>query len=31
VAAMPGAECVIIDPGMDAVPGVAELILEHKL
>jgi hydroxyacylglutathione hydrolase len=28
---MPGAECVIIDPGMDAAPGVAELILEHRL
>ena len=28
---MPGAECVIIDPGMDAVAGVAELILEHRL
>jgi hydroxyacylglutathione hydrolase len=31
VAATPGAECVIIDPGMDAVVGVAELIREHRL
>jgi hydroxyacylglutathione hydrolase len=31
VAARPGAECVIIDPGLDAVDGVAELILEHRL
>jgi hydroxyacylglutathione hydrolase len=28
---MPGAECVIIDPGMDAVAGVTELIMEHRL
>jgi hydroxyacylglutathione hydrolase len=28
---MPGAECVIIDPGMDAAPGVVELILKHRL
>ena len=28
---MPGAECVIIDPGMDAVAGVAELIVKHRL
>ena len=27
----PGEECVIIDPGMDAVAGVAELIAEHRL
>jgi glyoxylase-like metal-dependent hydrolase (beta-lactamase superfamily II) len=31
VAATPGAECVIIDPGMDAVAGVTELIGEHRL
>ena len=31
VAAKTGAECVIIDPGMDAVAGVTELILEHRL
>jgi hydroxyacylglutathione hydrolase len=30
-ATKPGDECVIIDPGMDAAPGVAELILEHRL
>jgi hydroxyacylglutathione hydrolase len=27
----PGTECVIIDPGMDAIDGVAELIMEHRL
>jgi hydroxyacylglutathione hydrolase len=31
VAVTPGAECVIIDPGMDAVAGVTELINEHRL
>jgi hydroxyacylglutathione hydrolase len=31
VAATPGSECVIIDPGMDAVTGVTELIMEHRL
>jgi hydroxyacylglutathione hydrolase len=31
VAPTAGAECVIIDPGMDAVAGVAELIREHRL
>ena len=31
MAAGPGAECVIIDPGMDAVAGVTELIMEHRL
>jgi hydroxyacylglutathione hydrolase len=31
VASSPGEECVIIDPGMDAADGVAELILEHRL
>jgi hydroxyacylglutathione hydrolase len=31
VAAIPGAECVIIDPGMDAVAGVTKLIMEHRL
>jgi hydroxyacylglutathione hydrolase len=30
-ATKPGDECVIIDPGMDAVPGIARLILEHRL
>jgi hydroxyacylglutathione hydrolase len=28
---MPRSECVIIDPGMDAVAAIAELILEHRL
>jgi hydroxyacylglutathione hydrolase len=31
VATAPSEECVIIDPGMDAAAGVAELILEHRL
>jgi hydroxyacylglutathione hydrolase len=31
VAAGVGEECVIIDPGMDAADGVAELIIEHRL
>jgi glyoxylase-like metal-dependent hydrolase (beta-lactamase superfamily II) len=26
-----GEECVIIDPGMDAADGVAEVILEYRL
>ena len=31
VATGPGAECVIIDPGMDAVDGVTRLVAEHRL
>ena len=31
VAAEPGAECVIIDPGEDAESGIAEIIAEHRL
>ena len=27
----PGAECVVVDPGMDAAPGVEELVREHRL
>lgn len=27
----PGAECVVIDPGKDAAPGVADLVREHRL
>ncbi len=27
----PGSECVVIDPGKDAAPGVAELVREHRL
>ena len=31
VAADRGAECVVIDPGMDAEVGVADLVAEHRL
>jgi hydroxyacylglutathione hydrolase len=31
VAPAPGEECVIIDPGQDAAPGVDELVREHRL
>jgi hydroxyacylglutathione hydrolase len=31
VATEPGAECVVIDPGMEAVPGVEALVAEHRL
>ncbi|NRQ32056.1 MBL fold metallo-hydrolase [Nonomuraea sp. NN258] len=31
VATAPGAECVIVDPGQDAVDGVEELLREHRL
>ena len=31
VATGPGAECVVVDPGMDAAPGVEELVREHRL
>lgn len=31
VASGEGAECVVIDPGMDAVDGIAKLISEHDL
>jgi hydroxyacylglutathione hydrolase len=31
VAPGPGAECVIIDPGQDATPGVEEVLREHRL
>lgn len=30
-ATAPGAECVVIDPGKDAAPGVAEIVREHRL
>jgi hydroxyacylglutathione hydrolase len=30
-ATAPGAECVVIDPGKDAAPGVAEVVREHRL
>ena len=31
VAAEAGAECVVIDPGMDAADGVREVVAEHHL
>ena len=31
VAASAGAECVVIDPGQDAVPGIDAVIAEHRL
>jgi hydroxyacylglutathione hydrolase len=27
----PGAECVVVDPGKDAAPGVAEVVRQHRL
>jgi hydroxyacylglutathione hydrolase len=31
VAAAPGEQCVIIDPGQDAEPGIQEILAEHRL
>lgn len=31
VATGPGSECVVIDPGKDAAPGVADVVREHRL
>jgi hydroxyacylglutathione hydrolase len=31
VATAAGAECVVVDPGKDAAPGVADLVREHRL
>ncbi len=31
VATGPGAECVVVDPGQDAAPGIAEIVREHHL
>jgi hydroxyacylglutathione hydrolase len=31
VAPAPGEECVIIDPGQDSVPGIEEILAEHRL
>jgi glyoxylase-like metal-dependent hydrolase (beta-lactamase superfamily II) len=31
VAPGPGEECLIIDPGQDAEPGIAELVAQHRL
>ena len=28
---VPGAECVVVDPGKDAADGVAEVVREHRL
>lgn len=27
----PGSECVVVDPGMDALDGIAEVVAEHRL
>jgi glyoxylase-like metal-dependent hydrolase (beta-lactamase superfamily II) len=31
VATGPGAECLVVDPGKDAAPGVADVVREHRL
>ncbi len=31
VATGPGSECVVVDPGKDAAPGVADVVREHRL
>jgi hydroxyacylglutathione hydrolase len=31
VATAPGAECVIVDPGKDAGPGIEQIVAEHRL
>ncbi len=31
VATAAGAECIVIDPGQDAAPGVADVVCEHRL
>ncbi len=31
VASGPGSECVVVDPGQDAVPGLEDLLREHRL
>jgi hydroxyacylglutathione hydrolase len=31
IAPGPGAECLIVDPGQDAAPGIEEIIAEHRL
>jgi hydroxyacylglutathione hydrolase len=31
VATGPATECVVVDPGQDAAPGVAEIVREHRL
>ena len=31
VATGPGSECVVVDPGQDAAPGIADIVREHRL
>jgi hydroxyacylglutathione hydrolase len=31
VATGPGTECLVVDPGQDAAPGVADIVREHRL
>jgi hydroxyacylglutathione hydrolase len=31
VATGPGSECLVVDPGQDAAPGIAEIVREHRL
>jgi glyoxylase-like metal-dependent hydrolase (beta-lactamase superfamily II) len=31
VATSAGAECVVVDPGQDAAPGIADIVREHRL
>jgi glyoxylase-like metal-dependent hydrolase (beta-lactamase superfamily II) len=31
IATAAGAECVVVDPGQDATPGIAEIVREHRL
>ena len=31
VATGPGSECVVVDPGQDAGPGIADIVREHRL
>lgn len=31
VATAPGSECLVIDPGQDSAPGIAEIVREHRL
>ena len=31
VATGPGSECVVVDPGQDAAPGIADIVREHHL
>jgi hydroxyacylglutathione hydrolase len=31
VATGPGSECVVVDPGQDSAPGIADIVAEHRL